>query len=443
MAEISFVKKFKSLFDNNVHEIVEPSGRCSGKSTHNEIYAITKMFQSGANNGVYARAEHADIRTTIFSSFAETASKMGVYHLYDFKMSPFLARNKKTGAICYFLAINGKTETDTQTTKGFVPKNGSLSWTILDEADTVKSSMHITAFETTMSRFFLEDYKKIWSYNPPYLKKHWANNFFSDKIKSGATKIYTTYEDVRTLLPQATITEIEKMRQNDPDFFRYWYLGQATNLKGAVYPQLNEANLTNIYSLFIEGDRVVDVCFGVDEGSVFDSTCVTVLAIMFSGRAVVLSCLEIDPVKTGALAPSEQAKKLKDFLYKTVEKFPFLQNIKRYWIFESAEAGQNLMQQFLLECGGNEDVQPVRQKSIMGDVKRVRTMLNEKILLFDTSDYDEGDSPKKLVEDIQNYFFDEKTGAIKPKQRDDTIDSLEYATKLYYSQPLTTKPVLL
>ena len=41
-----------------------------------------------------------------------------------------------------------------------------------------------------------------------------------------------------------------------------------------------------------------------------------------------------------------------------------------------------------------------------------------------------------LLTDIENYVFDEKTGDIKKQQRDDTIDSLEYATKLYFNMPI-------
>ena len=69
----------------------------------------------------------------------------------------------------------------------------------------------------------------------------------------------------------------------------------------------------------------------------------------------------------------------------------------------------------------------------MGDVKRVRNMLAEKILLFNV---DGLGNTMTLIEDIENYVFDEKTGDIKKQQRDDTIDSLEYATKLYYNVPL-------
>lgn len=89
--------------------------------------------------------------------------------------------------------------------------------------------------------------------------------------------------------------------------------------------------------------------------------------------------------------------------------------------------------QFNEESG--EETYLVTNKSIMGDVKRVRSMLSEKILFFHT---DNNVNTIQLVEDIENYVFDEKTGDIKKQQRDDTIDSLEYATKLYYDAPIFT-----
>ena len=69
----------------------------------------------------------------------------------------------------------------------------------------------------------------------------------------------------------------------------------------------------------------------------------------------------------------------------------------------------------------------------MGDVKRVRSMLSEGILLFHV---DQNVTTMTLIQDIENYVFDEKTKDIKKGQRDDTIDSLEYATKLYYNAPI-------
>ena len=62
-------------------------------------------------------------------------------------------------------------------------------------------------------------------------------------------------------------------------------------------------------------------------------------------------------------------------------------------------------------------------------------MLAERVLLFHN---DINVNTRILIEDIENYVFDEKTNTVKKGQRDDTIDSLEYATKLYYDVPIET-----
>lgn len=89
--------------------------------------------------------------------------------------------------------------------------------------------------------------------------------------------------------------------------------------------------------------------------------------------------------------------------------------------------------QFEADTGGAEECMNVGNKNIMGDIKRVRSMLSEGILLFHN---DVNVNTEQLMQDIENYVFDEKTNQIKKGQRDDTIDSMEYATKLYYDAPL-------
>lgn len=61
-------------------------------------------------------------------------------------------------------------------------------------------------------------------------------------------------------------------------------------------------------------------------------------------------------------------------------------------------------------------------------------MLNDGVLFF----YDSPNvNTRQLMDDIEGYVFDEKTNLPKKGQRDDTIDSLEYGTKLYYDNPIT------
>ena len=426
---------YAPLVDATVKEVVEGSGRCTAKSTSNEIVALTLMMQSKFNNIWYCRAERSDIRDTIFSSMISTAQIMGVEKLFTWTLSPLRIKCKKTGAICYFDAINGKTDDDMTATKGFTPQYKTLAMCILDEADQVKHYNHITAWQSTAARFLLATAKMVYAYNPPMNKSHWAHKFFGDKVKNGAARIYATWEDIRGLLSPRVIEDILKFKRDDPDYYRYWYLGEPVNFQGMVYPQFSrEKHVINVWQYLNNNpyERVTEVIFGLDEGTVNDSTCVTCLAIMRSGRAIVLNCLEIDPLKIGQQSPAETSRHLQRYLADCIAKFPFIQRVQRRWIFECAEGGQMLRLQFIEDTG--EDTCLVTQKSIMGDVKRVRSMLSEGLLYFHDG---EEVTTSILIEDIENYVFDEKTGDIKKQQRDDTIDSLEYATKLYFNAPIS------
>lgn len=211
-------------------------------------------------------------------------------------------------------------------------------------------------------------------------------------------------------------------------------MGQITATNGLVYPQFRrDKHVVNIYQLLANGDRVIELVLGLDEGTVNDSTCVTPLAIMGSGKAVVLDCLEIDPLVIGQQSPAQQSRALIKYQAELMNKFSFLRYVRRRWIFECAEGGQMLRLQFEADTYGNEECINVGNKNIMGDIKRVRSMLSEGVLFFHV---DVNVNTETLISDIENYVFDEKTNTIKKRQRDDTIDSMEYATKLYYDAPL-------
>lgn len=433
-------KQFFPLFDNVQRTIIEDSGRSSGKSTTNEQAAALYMLQSKYNNIWYCRAEANDLRKTVLSSMWSTIQAMGVESQFTLSLSP-IRIYCKSGATCYFDGINGKTDDDLNATKGFTPNFKKLKMVILDEANDTKCQAHITAWETTADKFLIEGSKKVIAYNPPPLKTHYIHEYRRQKLSSGATRIYTTWQDIYKLLKPATISEIKRMRDTDPLFYRYWYLGECINFSGMVYPQFKrERHCIKLSDLLKTGDRITELIIGLDEGTVNDSTCATPIAVMASGKAVVLDCYEYSPTDraknqgfAGQLSPSEASRALWKWLQSLFTRFSWagITNVSRSWIFESAEGGQMLRNQFVADYG--EHTYLVENKSVWGDVKRVRNMLGEDILFFNV----EGDvNTETLIQDIESYVIDEKTNDIKKNQREDTIDSLEYATKLYYDRPL-------
>ena len=418
----------KANAELGTHRFVVRGGRYSGKTTTVFEEALEGWVTIKGAHIVLARYDDCDFRKTSFTGIKKALMKFG--------LSPYCSIPKRVGDIIFkplgniirFQAIGG----DEHRTKGLEFEFGYVHRYIVDEAQELEEEYEVRGAEKTLLRFMGPTTKWIYIYNPPPLKGEFANQYFPAQVRAGrAVEIYSSYKDIYKLLDPEVKEEIRKDKAQDFDYYRYEYLGEVVAAKGLVYPQLRrDKHIVNIYDLMRSGDRVSELILGLDEGTCNDSTCVTPLAVMFSGKAVVLDCFENDPLISGQQSPAQQSRAIWAFLTGLIERFPFLDYTKRRWIFESAEGGQMLRLQFMEDTG--EECYLVKNKNVLGDVKRVRSMLSEGVLFFHA---DENNNTMQLIEDMENYVFDEKTNKIKPQQRDDTIDSLEYATKLYYDAP--------
>ena len=434
--EITIPEVYYPLFDNthsadgNPKTIILSSGRVTGKTTSNDYAAVADIMQ-GRGDIWYARSELTDIRASIFTSIQAAIYDMGAAAEFEASMSPFEIRHLPTGNKIQFFAINR----DINRTKGRIPPTRYLKRVILEEANEPDLSMYVDALHTTAVRYMDSRSKEIYAYNPPPLKTHWSHAYYAQKVREGAQRIYATWEDIAELLNPATIQDIERMKISDPLFYRYWYLGEVVNFSGMIYPQFKREthviNMTTLFQWFNRGDKLSELYLGVDEGTINDSTCVTALAVLASGRAVVLDCFERCPHREGQASPSEQAKDLYDWWGRFCVQFPDAEYIPRLWYFDCAEGGQQLELQFRQDTG--EPTGHVEKKNIWGDIKRVRSMLSDGALFFLITPYN---TTEVLCEDLESYVIDEERNDIKKGQRDDTIDSLEYATKLYYDRPI-------
>ena len=427
-------KPFSPLLDPKVRKIVEESGRSSGKSTTNETVAVGLMLKNRKNNIWYCRAEKGDVRTSIFSSFMATIQSMGVEDYFSFKFNPFEVTCKLNGSVCYFGGINGKTKDDLNTTKGFVPQNRSLAMFILDEANEAKSYQHVRAAETTANKFLNPDGKIVYAYNPPPNLGHWAHGYFGKMVENGAKRIYTTYRDIYKLLNEATIEEIETMKRENPQQFKYWYLGQKISLEGLVlYTFSNERNLVPLdrfKAAVAQGYQPLYVIYGVDSGVVKDPTAVCAWGIFPDGNLIKLSTFYLDPRTFGQPLPnSYQVERIAEW-YKN-----FYAEMASYgvilpgayheaWVFDSAVVTQDLMFEFTNRTGFF--CKAVENKSIERDIKRLQNGYFRGVFrILDTPN----NAPS--LREINTFCYDEKN-EIPDGQDDHTIDADKYATAHYY-----------
>ncbi len=427
-------KPFSPLLDPNVRKIVEESGRSSGKSTTNETVAVGLMMKSRKNNIWYCRAEKGDVRTSIFSSFLATVQAMGVEQYFSYKLNPFEVTCTLNGSVCYFGGINGKTKDDLNTTKGFVPQGRNLAMFILDEANEAKSYQHVRAAETTANKFLNPDGKIVYAYNPPPNLGHWAHGYFGKMIENGATRIYTTYRDIYKLLNEATIDEIETMKRENPQQFKYWYLGQKISLEGLVlYTFSRERNLIPLEKFkaaVAQGYQPLYVIYGVDSGVVKDPTAVCAWGIFPDGNLIKLSTFYLDPKTYGQPLPnSYQVERIfewyKEFYTEMAGYGVILPGAyNEAWVFDSAVVTQDLMLEFTNKTGFF--CKAVENKSIERDIKRLQNGYFRGVFrILDVS------SNAPSLREIETFCYDEKN-EIQDGQSDHTIDADKYGTAYYY-----------
>ncbi len=426
---------FAPLLNPNVNKIIEESGRSSGKSTTNESVAVGLMMQDKSNNVWYCRAEKSDVRNSIFASFNATIDMLGLTDQFKSTLSPMEITCKRTGAKCYFGAINGKTADDLNATKGFTPQDKTIALFILDEANEVKSPQHVKAAETTANKFLKDDGKIIYAYNPPPVRTHWAHRYFGQMISDGATKIYSSYKDVWDLLKNATKREIEEMRINAPRQYAYWYLGQMVSLEGLVlYTFSREKNVISLDRLRNQvsfgGYGIMYIIYGVDSGVVKDPTAVCAWGVMSDGTLLKLSTFYLDPRKKGEPIPNTmQVAEIKEWYAEFYRKMnangillPGAYN--ECWVFDSAVVTQDLMIEFRNATGYY--CLAVENKNIERDIKRLQNGYFRG--LFKVLDVPENEPS---LREIESFCYDENN-EIPDGQDDHTIDADKYATAHYY-----------
>lgn len=411
------------------------SGRSSGKTQHDE-YAAAREIVKGRGDMWYCRSELGDIRSSIFQSMQNSIHDLG-YTLSDnhkgadFHVSkaPFEITHNKTGNKIQFFGINK----DINRTKGFVAPSGHLKRVMVEEANEVDEPKYIEALKSTAVRYYGGDTKITYRLNPPETRQHWAVKYFDDiQQTDDAELIYTTWEDLARInvLPPAAVAEILKMKEKNPLFYRYWYLGEIVNLTGLVFPQFDRnkhlVQITDFNRLVNIVDKVI---IAGDAANKNDATCFGYLCVLKDGTLLLLDAYYYDPKEHGQLDDVELGRRVCDWYDGVISKYPGMKYKKHFGTVDNAN--WNLMQ--MLEQSramGWFPWEPATDKHIARDVNRLRTLFNEGVLRFYMAEHnDVGD----VVREIENFVYDEKTGEIKKNQSDHGIDMLKYGTLIYYN----------
>lgn len=408
---------FKSVWQSNKPYNVLKGGRNSFKSSVivlKLVYMMIKYIMQGEKaNVVVIRKVANTIRDSVFNKVQWAISLFGLDNQFRATVSPFKIVHKRTGSTFYFYG-----QDDFQKLKSNDIGNIIAVW--YEEAAEFDSAED---FDQSNVTFMRQKHEKapfvqfFWSYNPPRNPYSWINEWF-EEIKTDKNYLAhsSTYlDDKLGFVTEQMLEDIERIKQNDYDYYRYLYLGEAVGLGNQVY---NMSTFHAIDSLPTD-DRLIGISFAMDTGHQQSATACGAYGLTAKGNVILLDTFYYSPAgQVVKKAPSELTVMVSNFIDKVLKQYRVP---KLKMTIDSAEGA--LRNQYFKDFG--ERWHPVAKK-------KNQTMIDMVISLLAEGRFYYLDIPanKVFYEEHKMYRYDEKTIHTDDpkviKEDDHTVDEFKY-----------------
>lgn len=408
---------FKSVWVSSLPYNVLKGGRNSFKSSVivlKLVYMMLRYIIIGETaNIVIIRKVANTIRDSVFNKVWWALSLFGIDRQFSKTVSPFKIVHKKTGSTFYFYG-----QDDFQKLKSNDIGNIIAVW--YEEAAEFASQEDFDQSNVTFMRQKHPRAKFVqffWSYNPPRNPYSWINEWF-ESIKTNKNYLAhsSTYlDDKLGFVTEQMLEDIERIKENDFDYYRYLYLGEAVGLGNNVY---NMSTFHPIEALPSD-DRLIGICFALDGGHQQSATACCSFGITAKGKVILLDTWYYSPAgQVNKKAPSQLSKEIYEYMSSVIDKYK-VQALQ--YTIDSAEGA--LRNQMFLDFG-------LRWHPV-AKLKKV-TMIDsfQSLLAQGRFYYLNIENNKIFIEEHKMYRWDEKT--IKSdnpsviKEDDHTCDTAQY-----------------
>ena len=408
---------FKSVWQSQKPYNVLKGGRNSFKSSVivlKLVYMMIKYIMAGEKANVVVIRKVADtIRDSVFNKVQWAVSLFGLDNQFRATVSPFKIVHKRTGSTFYFYG-----QDDFRKLKSNDIGNIIAVW--YEEAAEFNDAEE---FDQSNVTFMRQKHEKaplvqfFWSYNPPRNPYSWINEWFEDiKTNDNYLAHSSTYlDDELGFVTEQMLEDIERIKQNDYDYYRYLYLGEAVGLGNQVY---NMSTFHAIDSLPTD-DRLIGISFALDTGHQQSATACGAYGLTAKGNVILLDTFYYSPAgQVVKKAPSELTVMISNFIDKVLKQYRVP---KLRMTIDSAEGA--LRNQYFKDFG--ERWHPVAKK-------KNQTMIDMVISLLAEGRFYYLDIPanKIFYEEHKMYRYDEKTiRSDDPKvikEDDHTVDEFKY-----------------
>ena len=304
------------LFSHCLNKVLK-GGRGSTKSSVISIQLVMDFLQDSQANVLIMRKVANTIELSVYEQIKWAIYMLHVDSLFEFKKSPYRIVDKRNGTAFYFSGVD-----DPQKLKSMIIAHGYVRYLWFEELAEFDSWQEVDMVRASFTRKQLPPGAHVvtyYSYNPPKNPYEWINEWVTQR--EGMSNWYvdhSTYEDVTlpNILSQDYIDEINTVKQNNYDYYRWMYLGEVVGLGTNIY---NMDNFQAIDKLPTD-DYITNVYYSVDTGHEVSATTCGAYGLTKKGNLILLDTYYYSPQgKSHKKPPSELSKDLKSFIDKVTE----------------------------------------------------------------------------------------------------------------------------
>lgn len=304
------------LFSHCLNKVLK-GGRGSTKSSVISIQLVMDFLQDSQANVLIMRKVANTIELSVYEQIKWAIYMLHVDSLFEFKKSPYRIIDKRNGTAFYFSGVD-----DPQKLKSMMIAKGYVRYLWFEELAEFDSWQEVDTVRASFTRKHLPPGAHVvtyYSYNPPKNPYEWINEWVTQR--DGMPNWYvdhSTYEDVTlpNILSQDYIDEINTVKKNDYDYYRWMYLGEVVGLGTNIY------NMDNFQAIdeLPDDDYITNVYYSVDTGHEVSATTCGAYGLTKKGNLILLDTYYYSPQgKTHKKPPSELSKDLKNFIDKVTE----------------------------------------------------------------------------------------------------------------------------
>ncbi|HFI0600737.1 TPA: PBSX family phage terminase large subunit [Streptococcus suis] len=410
---------FNSVWLSGKSYNILKGGRNSFKSSVIALKLVMMMVRYiGAGekaNVVVIRKVGNTIRDSVYLKIQWALRLFGLIDRFKMTVSPFKIEHKGTGSSFYFYG-----QDDFQKLKS--NDIGNLIGVWYEEAAEFGSAEEFDQTNVTFMRqkhHRAKHVKFFWSFNPPRNPYSWINEWVDSLEDNEDYLIHQSsyLDDELGFVTDQMLADIERIKENDYDYYRYIYLGEPVGLGTNVY------NIDSFHKAeaIPQDERVIGQLFASDTGHQQSATTCLHAVLTNKNKLYLVDTYYYSPAgKVKKKAPSVLSKELHTFVHSQSRQFPNVPILQM--TIDSAEGA--LRNQYFEDYG--ERWHPVAKKKKIVMTEYVQSLLAEGRFYYLPTE----NNLKYFIEEHKRYQWDEKTVMNDDpkvvKEDDHTCDAFQY-----------------